>query len=46
MRSLGLADQRDMARYERDVSAAESRNKAVRKVVHEFCQPVDPPRGL
>jgi hypothetical protein len=45
MHSLGLADQRDMARYERAVSAAELHNKAVTKVVYECYRPVDPPRG-
>jgi hypothetical protein len=45
MQSLGLADQRDMARYERAVSAAETHNKAVTKVVYECYRPIDPSRG-
>jgi hypothetical protein len=40
-----LADQRDIARYERDMSSAEAHNKAVKRIVHESPPPADPLRS-
>ena len=45
MLCAALADQRDMARYERDLSVAEMHNKAVKNVVHESQPPAEPLRS-
>jgi hypothetical protein len=41
----GLVDQRDIARYERDLSSAETCNKAVKRILHESPPPADPLRS-